>query len=163
MSTHTPGPWRWEVNRSSQRVEICGGVPQFDKTVMSFRRWGMQSAAPAFWFWAAGRDWSEKPKSAAELAVPARGMAHHAHWFADIDHPDARLIITAPDLMAVVKELMSWADQKCPCHDETPDPCPLCGARSAPGGGGCKAADETLPPELLRMARAAIAKAEGRP
>lgn len=23
----TPGPWRWEVNRTARAVQLCGGLP----------------------------------------------------------------------------------------------------------------------------------------
>lgn len=53
----------------------------------------------------------------------------------------------------VVFDLLRWAEAKCPCENETPDPCPLCGA-SVDGLEGCKAADMTLPASLLHAARA---------
>lgn len=110
MTQHTPGPWRWEVNRKHRTVQLCGGEPKegfgrYDKTVLSFRRWGLQGATPVFWFWKDGRNWSEEPKTAAALAVPAEGREHHRDWFALIDHPDARLIAAAPDHHAVAVEL----------------------------------------------------------
>lgn len=38
-ATHTPGPWRWEVNRSHKSVKLCGGPPKrgfgrYDLTVL---------------------------------------------------------------------------------------------------------------------------------
>lgn len=94
----TPGARRWEVNRKHKRVELCGGFPDgwFDKSIMTFERYGMGSAAPMFWFWRNGRDWSEPPKRADALAVPAEGREHHKEWFAGIDHPDARFLETDP-------------------------------------------------------------------
>lgn len=75
---------------------------------------------------------------------------------------NARLIAAAPDLLEFAKAIIRWANAKCPCGNDLPDPCPLCGASAKPGGGACKAADETLPPSLLQDARAAISRAEGR-
>lgn len=98
---HTGGPWRWEVNRKSKRVQLCGGEPnthfgKFDYTVLDFVRYGMDGAAPNFWTW---KDGFGDLARADALAVPAPGREHHADWFALIDHPDARLIEDAPILL----------------------------------------------------------------
>lgn len=53
-----------------------------------------------------------------------------------------------------------WADQKCPCWNDEPNPCPLCGA-SIENLEGCKAADQTLPRHLLVEARAALDRRAG--
>lgn len=136
MAKHTPGPWRWEVSRTSQRVELCGGLPagRFDKTVLSFARWGLNQAAPVFWFWQEGRSWSDEPKRADALAVAAPGREHHANWFAEINHPDAHLIAAAPDLLGALKAAEEYM-----------------AARTT----------ECSEPYPLQRVRAAIAKAEG--
>jgi hypothetical protein len=46
--SHTPGPWRWEVNLTSRVIDLVGGKPTYDMTVMDFVRWGMTSAQPRF-------------------------------------------------------------------------------------------------------------------
>lgn len=94
---HTPGPWRWEVNLKSKRVELCGGKPQFDLTVLNFSRWGMNGAKVEF---------LQRCKSGMliepceKFAVPIPGREHHADWCQTINHPDANLIASAPDLLA---------------------------------------------------------------
>lgn len=64
-------------------------------------------------------------------------------------------------LVEALKSFIWWADQKCPCHNEEPNPCTLCGA-SVENLELCKAADRTLPPRLLRQARAALASGKPR-
>lgn len=107
MSTqHTPGPWRWEINRDSKILHLVGGVPRFDLTVMDFSRWGMTRAVPRF------RDTSldgmnlmdrlcDKPEWIADFP----GRSHHANWCADVIHPDARLMAAAPILYAALEKI----------------------------------------------------------
>lgn len=91
----TPGPWRWEVNLDSKRVELAGGTPRYDVDVLQFVRWGMSGAAPQF---REDVDRMNIMHRADELAVPVKGREHHANWFRTIAHPDAHLIAAAPDL-----------------------------------------------------------------
>lgn len=132
---HTPGPWRWEVNRKHKSVELCGGLPAgtFDKTVLSFERYGMKSAAPVFHNWTED-GWGGAPKRADELAVAKTGREHHADWFALLDHPNAHLISAAPDLLEVVKDFVAGYPEDVHVDKDSP----------------------------VGRARAAIARAEGR-
>jgi hypothetical protein len=57
-------------------------------------------------------------------------------------------------LRKVVKAVMTWADQRCPCHNDQPNPCPLCGA-SVENLEPRKSAENTIPRHLLAELRRA--------
>lgn len=91
---HTPGPWRWEFNEKHKTVSIVGGVPKFDLTVMDFERWGMGGAVPRFRDTAHdGMNVMHRLCDRPDWIAPAKGREHHASWFANVIHPDARRIV----------------------------------------------------------------------
>jgi hypothetical protein len=108
--SHTPGPWRWEVNMASRIIELCGGRPTYDMTVMDFARWGMSSARPRFTVDGLLHD-------AEEFKRVAPDREHHASWFQLLDHPDANLIAAAPELLAACKAaLLQMCLTNSPCN-----------------------------------------------
>jgi len=106
MSKHTPGPWRWEINRTSKSIHLVGGRPRFDKTVMDFERWGMGRAAPRFNAEITGDEFNvmQRVCDRPDWIAPFPGRDHHADWCAAVTHPDAMLIAAAPDLLAMLVE-----------------------------------------------------------
>lgn len=56
---------------------------------------------------------------------------------------------------SVLRAVLRWAEQRCPCHNEEPNPCPLCGA-SVENLEACKSAENTIPLRLLRDIRVAL-------
>ena len=97
---HTPGPWRWELNKKSKKLNLCGHgeCGPYDFTVMDFERWGMNGAIPRF------REGEMNTMIKADefgKVVPLR--AHHSDWFQSLSHPDAQLIAAAPDLLEALK------------------------------------------------------------
>ncbi len=103
---HTPGPWRWEINQKNKNINLCGGVPAFDLTVMGFSRWGMSGAAPRFRDENCVLQRADNPN----WLQSHHHRNHHFEWCADINHPDARLIAAAPDLLAALEDCLSWHD-----------------------------------------------------
>lgn len=135
MSKHTPGPWRWEVNEKHKSMQLVGGVPKYDLTIMDFERWGMHGAAPMLR--ETEEDGMNIMRRCTVFAVPVAGREHHAHWFKTIDHPDARLMASAPDLLEALEMLLD-ADE------------------NAEGYGTAGVTED-----IRDKARAAIAKARG--
>jgi len=108
--SHTPGPWRWEINVKGYQLQLCGGTPRFDKTVLNFIRWGMGSATARF------RTEINLMSPANDFAEVVQGREHHAEWFQTINHPDARLIAAAPELLEALKGEATEIDgQLCWC------------------------------------------------
>ena len=97
---HTPGPWKWRINRSNKRVYLNAR----GYTVMDFVRYGMSSAAPRF------RDNENLMVRAEEIASDIPGYNHHNKWDQDLNHDDARLIAAAPELLEACKEAMTTID-----------------------------------------------------
>jgi hypothetical protein len=83
----TPGPWRWRGVLSSKSIElqsIPGRNGNRLLSVMTFWRWGMQSAMPVF------RDEQQVLRKPNFTRPPER--KHHDWYIGGIDHPDARFI-----------------------------------------------------------------------
>lgn len=61
------------------------------------------------------------------------------------------------DAVDVLRRVERWASSPCPCENEQPNPCPLCGA-SVENLEACKAVDKIIPPSLLGDMRAILAR-----
>ncbi len=60
--------------------------------------------------------------------------------------------IQNPDWLQVLNKVEHWASTRCPCENEEPNPCPLCGA-SVENLEACKAVENIFPRDLLREIR----------
>lgn len=57
-------------------------------------------------------------------------------------------------LLKVIQNVLTWAEQRCPCHNDEPKICPLCGADAAKDA--CMSAENTIPRHLLTELRQAL-------
>jgi hypothetical protein len=107
MTTHTPGPWRWEFNAAHKSVHLVGGRPQYDLTVMDFSRWGMGGAVPRFRDTAEdGMNLMDRLCDKPDWISPATGREHHKSWFQLVIHPDARMMAAAPEMAAALRAIL---------------------------------------------------------
>lgn len=65
-----------------------------------------------------------------------------------------RLRAHAEAMAEALRAIEHWANARCPVHNDLPDPCPLCQATVE--NGVCLAAENTVPPQILRQLRAAL-------
>jgi hypothetical protein len=142
--THTPGPWRWELNRTTKSLHLVGGIPKFDLTILEPTRWGMNHATLML------RDTAEdglnvmhKLHERPDWIAPHTNRKHHADWCANVIHPDMVLIAAAPDLLAALQAAVE---------------CGMVPVTSASEGG---AARYGIHVKVADQIRAAIAKATG--
>ena len=82
----TKGPWYWNVNPSSKRVELVNSKSDI---VMDFVRWGMNGVTPRF-------NINGLMVKATEMLANWPGRDHHERWAKRIVNPDADLIANAP-------------------------------------------------------------------
>ena len=54
-------------------------------------------------------------------------------------------------LIKAVRDTLTWAEQRCPCNDDQPKICPLCGADAAKDA--CMSAENTIPRHILTQLR----------
>jgi len=93
---HTPGPWSWFGNTKYKNIYLATNHSG-RRYVLSFLRWGMQSAQPYF----QGDDGFTDPATEfVEYQVSYRKD------IVAINHPDAHLIAASPDLYKSLKEVL---------------------------------------------------------
>lgn len=117
---HTPGPWRWEFNGKHKNVQLVGGRPMYDLTVMDFTRWGMGGAVPRVRDLAHdGMNILHRVCDRPDWIAPFPNRDHHADWCANITHADMVLMAAAPDLLAALQEAKHMFAGEYPGHPTT--------------------------------------------
>jgi len=107
LKAATPGPWEWDVNSACKVVRLYT-AHSGRYTVMSFVRWGSQSAIPQFQVYDryegnVRERGSHGMVRADKLLKSMPGKEHHTGYDDYISHPDADLIVNAPcDIQALL-------------------------------------------------------------
>lgn len=103
---HTKGPWGWFGNESG----IYLATPDRGRTyVMGFRRHGLQGAQPTFREGGIMRPAAELVRfavgegEAKGFAAGRTDRSVYRYDISDVDHPDARLIAAAPDMLEALR------------------------------------------------------------
>ena len=107
-----------------------------------------------------GRAWRYVDGSAQAQAYGFHGFNDDiTHWRPlpappSLTQPEGGDQVTEITHIEVLRKVIHWAESRCPCKEETPDPCTLCGATVAEGT--CKAVESIFPRDLLRDLRDAL-------
>ena len=91
---YTPGPWQWYGNTEVRRILLVS-PPNGIQTVMDFARYGMHAATPRF----------QKDGLMYRAEEMVDYEVEYRRDITGINHPDARLIAAAPDLL---RRRVSW-------------------------------------------------------
>lgn len=142
---HTPGPWGWFGTDHGVYLATKHSGRRF---VMGFRRLGMNGAQPTFQIEKKGMvpasdlvQFEVGNKAVRGFSAAKKDGTVYRYDVTAIDHPDARLIAAAPDLLEALRLMVQ-------------NGCCVC-------GGDCSSANPPASCCPMKTALAAIAKAEG--
>jgi hypothetical protein len=110
MASHTRGPWGWFGTDHGVYLATKHSGRRF---VMGFRRLGMNGAQPTFQVERKGMipaselvQFEVGNKAVRGFAEAKKDATVYRYDVVAIDHPDARLIAAAPDMLEALKELL---------------------------------------------------------
>lgn len=111
MVEHTRGPWGWFGTDHGVYLATKHSGRRF---VMGFRRFGMNGAQPTFQIEKKGMipasdlvQFEVGNKAVRGFSEAKKDGTVYRYDVTAIDHPDARLIAAAPDLLEVVRDIVS--------------------------------------------------------
>lgn len=103
-SEATPGPWSWFGNTEDTQAQIAT-VHGGRRYVMTFLRWGMRTAAPAF----------QVDGVMKRIEAFAKHEVTYRKDFHEVDHPDAQMLvegrIALPKLIDIIRELQAEREE----------------------------------------------------
>lgn len=112
QTAHTPGPWQWFGNASSNSVYLAT-THSGRRYIMDFVRWGMRGAQPRFQPKARGGMIDAKDllqfevgdRSIVGIEDARKDGSVYRYDVLGIDSADARLIAAAPDLLEACRAM----------------------------------------------------------
>ena len=116
MDKHTPGPWKWFGNASSNSVYLAT-THSGRRFVMDFTRWGMRGAQPRFQPERGGMidakdllQFEVGDQSIVGVEAAKKDTSVYRMDVRGINSADARLIAAAPDMLAALQKTLNYLE-----------------------------------------------------
>lgn len=152
MEGVTPGPWKVDDEHDDYEIAIFG------RPTWKCTRYGVEGEWDVAHIEVINDRAEETKANAAYIAACNPVAMREVLDLARQAEAMEREMAEKDAIQKVLNSVLTWAEQRCPCENEQPNPCPLCGA-SVENLEACKSAENTIPRSLLaelRRARALI-------